>query len=191
MKERKEKKNWALIAFMVVIMMGTTFSFVFFGFSPTTEKVDYNGIKFIRKNNIWTARINGREAAFTFLPSEVSNIPAADFSKKLQNKLEIDATYDLNSTNKEAIALAQHQMGLTLAAYNVYLRKGFTTNSSFNLPVITCNDATEIVPVVYFKYGNSTSIYVENNCIIADASSDAGFIMAKDRLLYDILGVIK
>ncbi len=191
MKERKEKKNWVLIAFMVFIMIGTTFSFVFFGFSSAPEKVNYEGIKFMRKNNVWTARIYEREAAFTFLPSEVSEISAADFSNKLQNKLEIDTTSDINSTFKVPIALAQHQMGLTLAAYNVYLRKGFTTNNSFNLPIITCNDATEAVPVVYFKYGNSTGIYVENNCIIAESSSEAGFIMAKDRLLYGILGVIK
>lgn len=197
MKEKKEKKRWGLIIFIVFIMIGTSFSFVFFGFQPQGEVVKYNGIKFIDRNNpnqgrLWIAQINGRDAAFSFLPKEVESIPTFDdFSTRLQNKFEIDVTYDLNSTFKEPIALAQHQMGLTLEKYNIYLRKGFTTNNTFNLPVITCNNATINVPIIYFRKGNSTGIHVENNCVIAEASTNIDFIKAKDKLLYGILGVIK
>ena len=192
MKEKKEKKRWGLILFIVFIMLGTSFSFVFFGFSNITNNVKYNGISFISNGNIWIAKINGKDAAFSFLPGEAKDINMSyDVSQRLQNKFEIDTTSDLNSTYKESIALAQHQMGLTLAAYNIYLRKGFTTNNTFNLPVIKCADSTLNVPVVYFRYGNSTNIHIENNCIIAEASANADFVKVKDRLLYGILGVIK
>ena len=192
MKEKKEKKKWGLILFIVFIMIGTSFSFVFFGFSQITNKVKYDGVSFVDNGNIWIAKIDGREAAFSFLPNDVESVSAFDdFAGKLQGKFEIDVTYDLNSTYKESIALAQHQMGLTLAAYNIFVRKGFTTNNTFNLPVITCNDSTLNVPVIYFKYGNSTNIHSNNDCIIAEAATNADFIKAKDRLLYGILGVMK
>lgn len=190
MKEKKEKKSWVLIFFIVLIMIGTSVSFVFFGFEQN-EVEKYNGIKFTRVQDRWEAKINGKNAAFSFLPNEVENIPFVDPAGRLQGKLEIDVTYDLNSTYKEAIALAQHQIGLTLAQYNIFARKGFTTNNTFSLPVITCNDSTQNVPVIYFKYGNITGIHAENSCIIAEANANAGFIKAKDRLLYRILGVIK
>ncbi len=191
MKEKKEKKRWGLILFIIFIMIGTSVSFVFFGFSGAGETVRYKGIKFIKIQDRWEAKINGNNAAFSFLPSEIESVFAYDdFSKILQGKIEIDVTYDLNSTYKEAISLAQHQMSLTLAQYNVFIRKGFTTNNTFNLPIITCNDATSAVPVVYFKYGNVTNIHLENSCIIAEASTNADFIKVKDRLLYGILGVI-
>ena len=192
MKEKKEKKKWGLIFFIVLIMIGTSVSFVFLGFSPAAESVKYNGITFVNNNNLWIAKINGREAAFSFLPSDVENVFAFDdFAKLLQGKFEIDVTYDINSTYNQSIALGQYQMGLTLAAYNIYLRNGFTTSNTFNMPVIKCDDATFNVPVVYFRYGNATSIHVEDNCVIAEASSNADFIKAKDRILYGILGVIK
>ena len=192
MKEKKQKKRWGLILFIVFIMIGTSVSFVFFGFSPATERVKYNGFSFVNNGNIWIAKINGREAAFSFLPSEVESVSAfEDFSKRLQGKFEIDVTYDLNSTYKESIALAHHQMGLTLAAYSIFVRKGFTANNTFNLPIITCDNATINVPVVYFRQGNTTNIHIENNCIIAEASANADFIMVKDRLLYGMLGVMK
>ena len=193
MKEGRQKKNWWLIIFIVFIMIGTSVSFVFFGVQQD-EVVKYNGIKFVSSpiQNIWIAKISGREAAFSFLPAEVEGIKVFDdFQPRLQGKIEIDATYDLNSTYREPIALAQHQLGLTLAQYGIFVRKGFTSNNSFNLPVISCSDSTPNVPVVYFRHGNATSIHLENDCIIAEAAENAGFIMVKDRLLYGMLGVIK
>src|SRR3989339_224583 len=152
MKEGGQKKNWWLIIFIVFIMIGTSVSFVFFGVQQD-EVVKYNGIKFVSSpiQNIWIAKISGREAAFSFLPAEVEGIKVFDdFQPRLQGKIEIDATYDLNSTYREPN-----------------------------------------VPVVYFRHGNATSIHLENDCIIAEAAENAGFIMVKDRLLYGMLGVIK
>ena len=193
MKEKKERKRWGLILFLVIIMIGTSFSVFFYGGSPQNEIVKYNGIKFVSSSNQgpWIAKVNGKEATFSFLPTEVETINVNGDIEKLNGKFEIDVTSDVNSTYKEAIALAHHQMTLTLAPYNVFIRQGFTTNSTFNVPIIECDDATSNVPVVYFVYGNSTSISLENDCILVKASTDADFIKIKDRLLYGILGVIK
>ena len=192
MQQKKEKRRWGLIIFLVFIMIGTSFSFILFGFSPQSETAKYNDIKFVRNpsQNIWIAKIGGREAAFSFLPHEVESI-LLDHPESLQGKFEIDFTYDLNSSRKEFIALAQHQMGLSLASYNIYLRKGFTYNNTFNLPVITCKDSSANVPVVYFRQGNLTKIRSEDGCIIAEAQANADFIRLKDRILYGILGIIK
>lgn len=192
MKPQKEKKKWGLILFVIFIMVGTSVSFVYLDFSPAQDKEEYDGTVFRNANNVWVAKINGREAAFSFLPADVKNVVVLDDSlKMLQKKYEIDATSDVNSTFKGSIALAEHQMGLTLEAYGIYLRKGFTSNTTFNLPIITCKDATLNVPVVYFRHGNRTSIHIENNCIIAEAPANDDFIKVKDRMLYGILGVMK
>lgn len=191
MKEKKEKRKWGLIFFIVLIMIGTSFSFVFFGFSGVDEKVKYNGIVFVKLPDRWEAKINGQFAAFSFLPGEVENVLVEDFSQRLRGKFEIDATYDSNSKFNQSIALAQHQMVLTLAQYNIFVRKGFTTNNTFNIPIITCENSAINVPVVYFRYNNVTNIHLEDSCVVAEASSNADFIKIKDRLLYGILEVIK
>ncbi len=191
MKDKKEKTKWALIVFIIFIMIGTSVSFVLFDFQPQNDVIKYNGIRFVKYTDRWEATINGNAAAFSFLPNEVENvIVSGDSVKRLQDKYEIDFTYDLNSTYKEPIALAQHQMGLTLAAYNIYLRKGFTGNNTYEIPVISCKDSTENVPVVYFAYGNETSIHLEGDCIIAQGKENSDFIRLKDRILYGILKVI-
>lgn len=191
-EKNKEKKKWGLILFIIFIMIGTSVSFVFLGFGQQNELIKYNGIKFVGYADRWEAKINGKPAAFSFLPNEVENVPASDDAiAKLHGKFEIDATYDLNSSYKEPIALAQHQMGLTLAAYDIYLRKGFTSNNTYSIPIIRCEDSTQNVPVIYFRHGNITGIHAEGNCIIAEANANADFIRVKDRILYGVLGVVK
>ena len=194
MREKKEKKRWGLILFLVVIMLGTSFSVVlYYGFQGQSQSAKYNGIKFASSGNFWTADIGGRHAAFAYLPADVENIPAAnDFSKLLQGKYEIDSTSEVNSTIKETIAQAQYQMELTLEEYNIYLRKGFTTNSTFRqVPVITCANSTQNVPVIFFSKSNSTNINLKGNCIVAEALTNTDVIRVKDRLLYGLLGVMK
>ena len=192
MKQKKEKKKLGLIFFIIIIMIGTTFSFVYYGFSGVDEKVRYNGIVFVKFPDRWEAKINGISAAFSYQPAETQNIEVVgSLADRLREKPEIDATYDYNVTFAPVIALAEHQMSLTLANYGVYLRQGFTTNTTFNLPIITCNDSTQNVPVIYFRYSNSTNIHMENDCIVAEASTNADFIKVKDRLQYGMLGVMK
>ena len=53
----KEKKKWLLISFVIFIMIGTSFSFIFYGFSGVTESIRYNGLKFVR--NIVTQKSFG------------------------------------------------------------------------------------------------------------------------------------
>ena len=108
----------------------------------------------------------------------------------LLNKPEIDTTSKINDTFSEEIALAQYNMALTLNNVNIYLRKGFTQNNTFNLPIITCENATFAVPIIYFKQSNETKITIEDNCIIAEAINAVEILRIKDRLLYSILGII-
>ena len=68
---------------------------------------------------------------------------------------------------------------------------GFTTENEYNIPVITCADATPTVPVLYFQRTNETKVYREGSCIILEAATDFDLLRLKDRILYGIFGVMK
>ena len=191
MKEKKEKKKWGVIIFLVIITVGTSFS-LFTGFSAPDDVVRYNGLKFTRQNTLWIAKINGHEAVFTSLPSDAEKINmSGDVVNLLTNKVEIDVTYDYNTTFKESISLAQYQMGLTLANYNIFLRQGYIKSNPYSQPVIKCSDATQNVPVIFFRQANSTKIYAKDSCVYAESSNANDFARVKDRLLFAIFGVLK
>src|SRR3989338_2011861 len=144
--QREEKKLGKILvmAFMAFTLVGMTFSFVFYGFSSAEQKVKYKDFKFVynQQSQAWMVKVQDKYAAFSFLPDEVRGMNITADLAMLRQKPEIDSTYDLNDTNADVIALAQHQMGLTFQNYDVFLRAGAISENSYNLPVINCSIAT-------------------------------------------------
>ena len=190
-RERSNIGKKVIVYFIGITMVFSVFGVIFFGFGAGSGgSVKYNGLKFTDKGNFWSVNINGREALFTYLPDELSLINAENAAiEKLKNVVQIDTTSEFNDTLAESIALAQFQMGTTMFNFNIFVRNGFTAEQQ-NFPVIACKDATQFVPVIYFKWSNATNVHMENNCIIAEAANAADMLRLKDRLVYGILGII-
>jgi len=190
---RAAKKKKVLGLVMTVVMFGSVFTFIFFGFQSggrASGVIDYNGFELVNRGSYWSTTIDGREALFTYIPSDLGFIFINnDVISKLRNKIQIDTSSEFNDTFSEPIALAQFQMGVTLNNFNIFLRNGFTFERQ-NFPVITCDDASDFVPVIYFKSANATKIYLDNNCIRVEAVSRADIVRIKDKLVYGILGII-
>lgn len=189
--KREKKKRLYMSLFIVVIMTLSVLGYMIgSGFEDQT-KFNYNDFKFTQINNRWTTKINNKDVVFDYPPFQVENINVTtSIIEKIKNSPQIDTTSDFNSTFKEIIALAQFGLAQTLAINNQFLRSGFTTKNEFDLPVITCDNATTFVPVLIFQKSNETIIYEENNCIILKAKSNQDLIALKDRLLYGVFGII-
>jgi len=191
-KDNSERNKKIMVFFMAFVMIGSVFGVIFFGYGQQENKVKYNDFLFIQKENVWLTKVNDREAVFSYLPDDVVNIDIeGGVLSRLNNPIEIDATSAFNNSYKGEIALAEHQMAITLSNFNIYVRNGFTTENEFDMSIITCRDATQNVPVIYFKESNETKIYLENDCIIAEAKDGFDFLRIKDRLLYGILGILE
>jgi hypothetical protein len=192
MRRNREGKKVSkfLVYFIGLIMVFSAFGVIFWG-GGTTNTIRDKGLKFTDTENNWETNIDGQKAVFAYLPSQVEAIPISpDIINGLKNVVEIDVTSDFNDTLAEEIALAQFQMSFTLNNFNVFVRNGYTTEQQ-NFPVIKCDDFTGLVPVIYFKSSNQTNVYLEDNCIIAEALNQGDILGIKDRLLYGILGVIE
>ena len=191
-KEKKFLQKF-MIYFIAFIMITSVIGFLY-----GTDTGDGNtsvkeaGYKFVRKGAFWSTFIDKKEALFSRLPSEVSSIQMpADIAEKLKGTLEIDFTYDINDTNSREIAEAFYYFGKGLDFnFNKYARVGLLENSTFNMPIITCQDATAAVPVVLFRTGNETRIFAEGECIIAEGEQYS-FSALKDRMLYGMFGILK
>jgi len=192
MRKKESKKKQVLLSVVIaVIMVSSILGYMFGREEPNT--VEYNKLKFYQKNFLWATKINGVEVVFHNFPSAVEYINISDeIFSRITSTLEVDSTYDQNSSFVEDIALAQHSLEQIFSNFfNIYLRKGLTTKSNYNIPIITCADATPVIPVLYFKTGNTTVVYMENNCIIAEARNGNEFLNIKDRLMYGLLGIIE
>lgn len=160
------------------------------GGEERTEK--YNGKTFtLNQNGQWDTTINKVDFSFNNFPKDLEDIKInEDIKGKLLNTYEIDTTYDINDSHKEAIALIQYEMNIDLSKANIYIRSGLTSENNFTIPIIDCSSATYAIPVIYFKSSNETKVSLEGNCIIAEADNQREFSRIKDRLIYTLFGVI-
>ena len=177
--------------FVAGIMVSSVFGVIFFGFNSAEQKVGYNGYSFTRKQDQWMARLDKQAYYFHYLPTEVESIDlASGVIVTLSNRVQVDLTSDINDTSNETISATMYYLAQEIAREDVYLRAGFTTNTIYDLPVISCEDATLSVPVIYVLSSNITSIEREGDCVKVKAKSDIDFLRAKDRLLYSLLGIM-
>jgi len=188
-KDKKLVKN-AITIFIVVLMVGSVLGYMFG--RDSEESYKYNNYKFTRTDNKFILNINNVDIEFHFFPSDVEYINvSSNILNKLTNKVEIDSTYDEDNKWKEGISVAQYDLERFFNVAGVYFVNGLTAKNAYSMPVIGCNTSTEKTPVIYFKEGNETKIFIDDNCIIAESNDDLGFIRIKDRLIYGLLGVIE
>ncbi len=192
MKKKEKSKGKFFSVFIVVIMSLSILGFLIGNRGGGEQTLEYNDWSFTRSGNTWVTLVNNKQLFFDYFPEQIEDINiSAEIIAKF-GTLEIDTTYDINDSFKEVIALSQYGLQENLRAVtNIYVRQGLTTENDFNLPVITCNDATDFVPVIYFKSTNETKVYLEDKCIIIEADSELNFLRAKDRLLYGYFKIIK
>lgn len=189
-KEKKNKGGIILASFIALIMVGSILGIVMS--DRRSNQFKYKDIKFRQDSNGWSTVINNQKLIFDYFPADVEQIELSqDIIAALTQRPEIDTTSKINDTFSEEIALAQYNMALTLSNLNIYIRQGFTTNNTFNLPILTCKDATAAVPIIYFEQSNQTKITLEKNCIIAEARNNIDILRIKDRLIYSLLGIIR
>ena len=187
-KKKQSKKEVWMMGFIAFILVTSILGFVWKGGPP---KVEYNEIPFDPEGNGWSTEIDDQKVLFNYHPEEVDYINLSQTITQRLSTVELDTTYDLDDPYAEHIAKVQYTMEIGLSAFNVFIVKGFTTENEFERQVITCEDATPYVPVIYFKKSNQTKVSLKGDCIVAEANRGEDLVKIKDRLLYAIFGVIE
>jgi hypothetical protein len=103
------------------------------------------------------------------------------------------AAYDPGSEYAESLAEAQFSISQALeGAKGVFVQAAFTSETEHSLPVVSCSNATQFVPVIIIGYAeNKTEIVLEDSCVAINARNRQEMIMAYERFLYSVLGVME
>ena len=196
MASRKSKRKENLIAlFIALTMVSSVFGVIFYGFSDPGETQKYNGFTFKRAGNEYITKINNKELHFYYLPDQVIQI---NLTKTLQdilnNSMVIQLTFNPEDKNVELFELVRYEFSELMVEeiVDTIFLPGITTQSdTYNLPIITCKNATMFQPVFYFKSGNSTKIEQIGTCTIFQAAHATDILELRDRIIYQLTGIIK
>ncbi len=187
-KKKKPKMNWILGGIIIFVMVSSAFGVMFGSFSNNTNRIKYKDYTFIYQNDgTYRSKIDGKWYVFEFTPDALENIPYEEGI--LKHAPQMDITYDYGSDYVKDFALFSFQLKQTLSG-NKFVREGALAENEFGHEVITCADSTAQVPVVLLMVGNETKVYMDGNCIIAEASRREEIGVIRDRMLYEMLGVL-
>ncbi|MEM2915748.1 MAG: hypothetical protein QXT19_00055 [Candidatus Woesearchaeota archaeon] len=186
-----DKKTWMSI-FISAIMILSVIGFAL-TFTEPEHQVEYNGIKFSKTQQGWQAKIKGVKMQFFYHPAEVEDIP---FDKgagvALDGPRVVWFSYNPNDLYSAEIADVMYYMEDSLGKWaNVYVQRALTDNADYQLPQITCANATMEVPVIIIESGNETVVEHRDGCIIASADNARDIYRLGDRLIYQELKVMK
>ena len=187
---RKIPKSFWFSVLIIGLMVFSTLGVIFFGFSSENERINYNGFVFLKTQQGWKTTINNKELYFRNVPLQLESI---NVSRDILNRLdviEIDVTSDFNSTLNQGIASVVFDMNQKLRLRNIYVRDGFTTNTTYSKPIIKCEDYSDAVPVILIQKSENMSIEFEN-CIVIDARIGDDLSTLTERIVYYLLGVME
>ncbi len=192
MRREKNKRIQKLLLSIFVVMIMTTSILGFLQGRDSEEQLKYKDKTFTKQQNLWVTEINGQKKAFYYFPSQVEDIPAdSDAISVIKNAPMLYMTYDPNQTAVDYISQAIFDLDEEFSSLNIYSVKALATENEFGLPVVGCGNATASIPVVYFKQGNQTGVFLNNSCIVVEANTGLDFLRAKDRITYSLAGVME
>lgn len=170
------------------------------------ESYRYNGFLFQKGMYAWYSKIKVGDliydVSFVYGPKEVENIPVFGKVNDLilkANKLYITTEPDYPSrVGKAQVEISKitsprtSNFGmLNIPTINTVTYIPEELKNRYNYPEITCKNATLNQTVIYLKIGNKTQIYNDSFCVIVEGLNDTEVVKAADRLVYNLLGIIK
>jgi hypothetical protein len=189
-QKKKNNKSLYMSLFIVIIMISSAFAVIFYGFAENEQTIRYEDYKFKSTPMGFSTRINKETHYFEVLPQDTFDINISQNVKSLLNNANgIIITSDPNSAYKEDIAISAYNLNNMFNKLNIYSANAFTSEVN-NIPVITCLNASQNLPVIKIVENNITNIYAEENCIYINFDTSFNLRRASTKIMYVSLGVL-
>lgn len=171
-------------------------------FNDLEDEYNYNGAYFSKNGQLWELKVKRAGAnerisfLFRFSPLEVEDIDvneSIDAYIKLKQTLYLTAEPDIGSIPIIGMSNLGRVTGTKTGLYNIPTFGALTSKEKDkyeSLPIITCNNSTDTIGVMWFRLGKENSVELNGNCVIVTGIEKWDLVRASDRIAYEILGIM-
>lgn len=192
-RERKQdnrKQIWVSV-FMAALMIFSAFGVYLGSISQSGEAFEYKEYKFKLVDGKYISKLGGKETELPFynLPQDVESLNLSKESVDLLRKAWIpQIVFDPTQENLQYIELARFDWNRW---WGKLLINGISSPSKVypDLPILSCENATQKSPVIYLNSTLGMSSKLEGNCLILNGLG-VDFLRWRDRILYTYFGVL-
>ena len=184
-KEKWYRKKSAYALALLIVMVASTIGFALV--NDTSQQGgtnEYNGYTFAATSQGWITTVSGQRVAFAYHPAELEQVSMPQISRG-QGRV-----YLLFQPNETAFdfSLASQRFAAFLQFSGVTPQQAcITAEGCGNIPVRACADP---FVMVYYKRGNETTAYQQDNCVVLEAPGDYEMSQLSERAIFQILGIM-
>jgi len=189
-KKRKRLISLFIVAVMVMSAAGFMIDYAF------KDKLEYNGFKFTQEQNGFVTSLAGKKIAFNYYPTQLESLNISSGAMEaIKSAKMIGVSYDPSSYLVESMAQLQYYLDTSLPElFDIFVQKGLTNNTGYDIPELGCENATAATPIIVFAEAgeNETEkVLYENNCLTFKANSEQELVMQTERIVYGLAGIIR
>lgn len=191
------KKNVISIFIVVIMVLSVAGIIVVQRGNTPTNNIEYYGYTFVPlydgTSTIWETEWKGRTLNFIFEPNTAEQVEIeGDPISRLKDAKMFYFSYDDSSPFIQDMALVQFDYQRLLDQnLGIYVERGMAFENDFGIPLITCSTATPDVPVLLFRSGNESKLFMEGDCVVAEVTSQSDVYLIGDRILYSMFGIME
>jgi hypothetical protein len=196
-ESRKKKKNGRIVAIvMAILMIASLAGIALSGLSPTTSNgaFTYGDYSFELKpidgslQSLLVTEVNGEEVGFYSLPQDTLQLDVSGNLSFLQSTEYMVLTGNPDDTLMTIQDILRFEMSQA-SGKSIGGAVMFESENYSAYPVVNCENASVVVPVIEIVESNKTKIVVEGSCVKIQ-SQPQDILYVRDRLLYQILGIL-
>lgn len=187
-KQRKQRKSQIIMGGVLVFLM--LFGMMgIFTYNNSSADYEYNGFEFTWDGRMYYTEIEGKEMSFYTLPPQLVDINVTPTFKNKIRSRGMYITFNPNQESNNLIFIDVVRNDLTKNIQSYVISTITEPSDTYDLPIITCENATSTIPVIYINVGNETSVKQEGECLILNGKQ-SDLLRIRDLIIYTFYGVI-
>jgi len=180
---KKRTLTYVLGGFIIMLMVASGLNM---WKGEKEETYDYHGLKFLKtEQGIWAAYKGNEQIALIYSPEELDKIEMPANVGMLSYSQKIYLSTDDIKSNARAMDYFKRKIGITQLKPYACVED---LPGCENLPLKTCDDATQSQAVVVFKKSEETKVSYKANCLTMEGASE-NLIKAIDKLYFELAGI--
>jgi len=196
--DKGSTKNIILTIIIIVGLLVLFFSIKYFYHpTPAEESYVYNGFEFTKVSSLWLTEVQVDNTLFRIItrysPNELEHINVEPgVYEKIVGSKEIYFTVSGNLSSVSVLAITElgRIIGTRYGLLNIPSQAALTESDDNETLVKTCKDAVNGTGVIWFKLGNTTAAYSDQNCVIIQGTEEWDIVKAADRVTFGLLGIM-
>jgi len=190
--------NTTILAIIIVMVLIVSSAFTIY-YVRNKEGYTYKDFKVEKTPTGWSVLAFVNEQPYLLNlrhdPKSIKDIPIEkNVRKQLLSKPTLYLTVHPNMTGNTVIAAIEiaNIISRRLGIFNIETIGALTEFVPNNpTPIITCNSITQNKNVLWLRTGPETKVFLENECIIVQGTTEEEITKAADRLIYEVLTIVK